>query len=170
MKRIGILSDTHSYLDDRIIAHLSDCHEIWHGGDIGNISVVEQLRSLAPLRAVYGNIDDSSMRLEFPLNNCFELEGVRVYITHIAGRPGAYPARVKSEINAFRPGIFVCGHSHICLIKMDPNSRLLHINPGAAGRHGFHRMRTMAKLSINEGKISNLQIVELGLRALSNPV
>jgi len=165
MKQIGILSDTHSYLDDRILKHLEDCDEIWHAGDIGAIAVTDQLKELpAELRAVYGNIDGGEIRKEFALNEAFQVEGVQVLMTHIAGRPGRYPSRVKELVRETRPGIFVCGHSHICLVQYNKEFNLIHINPGAAGKHGFHKKRTLVKLEINGEKIENLRIVELGNR------
>ncbi len=165
MKQIGILSDTHSYMDDRILKHLEDCHEIWHAGDVGTISVTDQLKELpGKLRAVYGNIDGGEIRKEFALDEAFQVESVRILMTHIAGRPGRYPSRVKELVRETRPGIFVCGHSHICLVQFNKEFNLIHINPGAAGKHGFHKKRTLVKLEINEDKVENLRIVELGNR------
>lgn len=165
MKQIGILSDTHSYLDERILKHLEDCDEIWHAGDIGNIEVTDQLHKLpGKLRAVYGNIDGGDIRKEFKLDEYFEVEHVKVYLTHIAGRPGRYPSRVAENVRQFQPQVFVCGHSHICLVQFNKTFELLHINPGAAGKHGFHKKRTLVRLDINGGKIENLRIVELGNR------
>jgi len=164
MKRIGLLSDTHGYMDDRILHHLKGCDEIWHAGDIGTHEVMEPLHEIAEVRAVYGNIDDTSMRMTYPLNKAFETAGAKCFITHIAGRPGKYPSRVKEELKELRPDIFVCGHSHILLIKRDPKSGLVHLNPGAAGKHGFHNIRTMIRFSISEGKILNPEIIELGKR------
>jgi len=165
MKQIGILSDTHSYLDERIIKHLEDCDEIWHAGDIGNVDVTDRLGQLSgKLRAVYGNIDDGEVRKEFDLNEAFQVEGVNILMTHIAGRPGRYPPRVKEIVAQVKPKIFVCGHSHICLVQHNKEFDLIHINPGAAGKHGFHKKRTLVKLDVNDGKIENLRIVELGNR------
>jgi len=151
-------------MDDRILHHLESCDEIWHAGDIGTYEVMEPLHKIAEVRAVYGNIDDSTLRATYPLNNVFETGGARCFITHIAGRPGKYPSRVKEEISNCNPDIFVCGHSHILLIKRDPKSGLVHINPGAAGKHGFHKMRTMVRFGIEEGKIVKPEIIELGKR------
>lgn len=151
-------------MDDRIAHYLKNCDEIWHAGDIGNIRVTDALSEIAPVRAVYGNIDGDILRREFPLNQIFELEGVKVFMTHIAGTPGRYPARVNTEIRKHRPQIFICGHSHICLIKHNPAHHLLHINPGAAGLQGFHKVRTLVRLELNQGKIENLEVVELGKR------
>ena len=164
MKRIGILSDTHSYMDNRIIHHLQGCDEIWHAGDIGDISVLEPLRQMAVLRAVHGNIDGGEVRREFPESLLFNVEGLTIYIIHIAGRPGNYPVRVKNEVLKANAGMLVCGHSHSCLVHKNPLTGLIHINPGAAGKHGFHKMRTMIRLSIGNGKAENLELIELGLR------
>lgn len=165
MKQIGILSDTHSYLDDRILKHLEKCDEIWHAGDIGNIAVTDQLKELpGTFRAVYGNIDGGEIRKEFELDEAFRVEDVQVLMTHIAGRPGRYPGRVKEKVKLLKPKLFVCGHSHICLIQYNKEFDLIHINPGAAGKHGFHKKRTLVKLDIDGIKIENLKVVELGNR------
>ncbi len=166
MKRIGILSDTHSYIDERIIHHLQGCDEIWHAGDIGDISVVEPLRQMAVLRAVHGNIDAGDVRMEFPETLTFTVEGLTVYIIHIAGRPGKYPIRVKNEVQKSNAGMLVCGHSHICLVLKNPLTGFIHINPGAAGKHGFHKMRTMIRLTIANGIAQNLELIELGVRSV----
>lgn len=164
MKRIGLLSDTHGYMDDRMLHHLSNCDEIWHAGDIGSDEVMKPLHELALVRAVYGNIDDTSLRSTYPLDIVFETEGAKCYMTHIAGRPGKYPTRVKEIVRTRKPDIFVCGHSHILLIKRDPNTGLIHLNPGAAGKHGFHKIRTMLRFIIDNGKILQPEIIELGKR------
>ena len=164
MKKIGIISDTHSHIDERIAHHLKNCNEIWHAGDIGDIAVTDALNKIAPVRGVYGNIDGGVLRTVFPLNQFFEVEGMKVYMTHIAGKPGSYPARVSAEIRKFRPNIFVCGHSHICMVKQNPTFQLLHINPGAAGVQGFHKVRTLLRMDLDKGKVSNLEVVELGTR------
>ena len=165
MKQIGLLSDTHGYIDQRILHHLSDCHEIWHAGDIGSADVTNQLEKIAILRAVYGNIDGGSLRKSFPENQLFEVEGLRIWITHIAGRPGSYVTHIRESMKIHQPHIFVCGHSHILLVQKDEKSGRIHMNPGAAGRHGFHKVRTLLKFKIDSGKISDLQAVELGSRA-----
>ena len=167
MRKIGIISDTHGYMDDRIAHHLEKCDEIWHAGDIGNIAVTDALAKIAPVRGVYGNIDGGVLRTVFPLNQIFKIDGLKVFMTHIASTPGRYPARVNAEIREHKPDIFVCGHSHICLVKQNPNFNLLHINPGAAGIQGFHQMRTLLRMDIHEGKIVNLEVVELGKRSSS---
>lgn len=163
--KIGLLSDTHGYLDDQILKHLSTCDEIWHAGDFGSINISSALSKIKPLRGVYGNIDDSSLRAVHPKNLRFYCNGLLVYMTHIGGYPGRYSPEVKKEITADPPGLFICGHSHILKVMPDKNHQLLHINPGAAGKHGFHQVRTLVTFEIQEGKIKALQVVELGKRA-----
>ncbi len=163
-KRIGLLSDTHSYLEDKIFDYFEDCDEIWHAGDIGTMDVVEQLEAFRPFRAVYGNIDDAKMRATFPENLRFELEGVVVFMTHIGGYPGRYTSRVRQILQAEPPKLYICGHSHILKVMPDKKLGLLHINPGAAGQHGFHQVRTVVRFTLNTGKIEDLDVVELGQR------
>ena len=163
--KIGLLSDTHSYLDDRILRHLQPCDEIWHGGDFGDVAVSEALAALAPLRGVYGNIDDQQIRLLHPKVQRFTAAGLDVLMTHIGGYPGRYHPDIRPQIKAKPPQLFISGHSHILRIMPDKTAPpLLHINPGAAGRQGFHRVRTLVKFEIQEGRILNLQVVELGPR------
>jgi len=163
--KILLLSDTHSYIDDRIISYAQQADEIWHAGDIGDLKVTDTLKKIKPLRAVYGNIDDKEARLEFPLNNRFICEGMDVWITHIGGYPDKYNIEIREEIKQNPPQIFICGHSHILKVQFDKKLNCLHLNPGAAGTHGFHQMRTMLRFEINQDKISNLEVIELGLRA-----
>ncbi|ANQ47501.1 metallophosphoesterase family protein [Flammeovirga sp. MY04] len=162
---IGIISDTHSYIDDRIIEHLKDCDEIWHAGDIGDEQVTDALKVLAPLRVVYGNIDNGKARIEFPEEQIFTIEGVKIYMIHIGGYPPRYTPKLKRRLDELNPDLFICGHSHILKVIPDKTRNLIHINPGAAGRHGFHQMRTLIKLTIKDGKPQNLRVVELGKRA-----
>ena len=163
--KIGLISDTHSYLDDQILRHLQDCDEIWHGGDFGSLDVSETLAALAPLRGVYGNIDDQQIRKVHPKVQRFTLAGLDVLMTHIGGYPGKYHLDIRAEIKTNPPKLFISGHSHILKIMPDKSlPGLLHINPGAAGRHGFHNVRTMVKFKINNGKLENLQVIELGKR------
>ncbi|HHB77771.1 MAG TPA: metallophosphoesterase [Saprospiraceae bacterium] len=165
MKRIGILSDTHSYLDEPLIKFFEECDEIWHAGDIGDRLVTDTLAELRPLRAVYGNIDTPELRQQFPENQIFELEGLKVLITHIGGYPGRYTSRVKDILLKENIDLYVCGHSHILKVMHDPVFDLLHINPGAAGVSGFHTVRTAVRLTLGgEEKISNLQVGEFGDR------
>lgn len=166
MKRIGLISDTHSYLDEKIFHHFNDCDEIWHAGDIGNLDVAEQLSNFKPLRAVYGNIDGGDLRTRFPHDQHFSCEGLNVWITHIGGYPPRYNPQVKKVLIANPPDIFICGHSHILRVMTDPKlNNMLYINPGAAGKSGFHHIRTIVRFQIDAGKISNMQVVELGKRA-----
>lgn len=160
MKKILLLSDTHSYIDNRILEYAQQADEIWHAGDIGDISVTDKLAEIKPLRAVYGNIDDNKARAEFPLNNRFTLEGVDVWITHIGGYPGKYNPSIRKEITENPPKLFICGHSHILKVMPDKQLGLIHMNPGAVGKHGFQKVRTMLRFELNEGKIENLEVIE----------
>jgi putative phosphoesterase len=162
--KIGLLSDTHSYLDERILHHLSTCDEIWHAGDFGSLEVSDTLANLKPLRGVYGNIDDQSIRQIHPKVNRFKVEDLEVLMTHIGGYPGKYHPDIRAEIQHNPPGLFITGHSHILKVMPDKKLNLLHLNPGAAGRHGFHKVRTLVLFEINAGKIEKLQVVELGKR------
>ena len=165
MTRIGLLSDTHGYLDDRILHHLNGCDEIWHAGDFGDASVVQTLERYAPIfRGVYGNIDGADVRRTEPLVQDFVVEGLRVLITHIGGYPGHNAPGARPLLLERRPGLFVTGHSHILRVMPDPKLGLLHLNPGAAGRHGFHQVRTLLRFGIEARKVVNLQAVELGKR------
>ncbi len=160
MKKILLLSDTHSYIDDRILEYAQQADEIWHAGDIGDISVTDKLAEIKPLRAVYGNIDDNKARAEFPLNNRFTLEGVDIWITHIGGYPGKYNPTIRKEITENPPKLFICGHSHILKVMPDKQLGLIHMNPGAVGKHGFQKVRTMLRFELNKGRIENLEVIE----------
>ncbi len=165
MKRILLLSDTHSFIDDQILKFVKQADEVWHAGDIGDVKVTDTIQKLKPLRAVYGNIDNSEIRSEFPLDNKFTIENVTVWITHIGGYPKRYDRRIKEEIHKNSPRIFISGHSHILKVQFDKKLNLLHLNPGAAGKHGFHQIRTMLRFEINKDKIKNLEIIELEKRS-----
>lgn len=166
MTRIGLLSDTHGYLDERIAHHLRGADEIWHAGDFGTAEVVMELAGLAPVfRGVYGNIDGAEIRGSEPLVQDFEVEGLRVLMTHIGGYPGHYSPAARQLLAQARPGLFVSGHSHILRVMPDPKLQLLHLNPGAAGRHGFHKVRTLLRFGIDQGKVLDMQVVELGGRS-----
>lgn len=160
MTKILLLSDTHNYIDDDILKYVKQVDEVWHAGDVGDLKVTDAIKSLKPLKGVYGNIDDSKVRLEFPENNRFMCEGVDVWITHIGGYPGAYNVRVRDEIRLSPPKLFVCGHSHILKVMPDKKLDLLHMNPGAVGKHGFHKARTMLRFTIDDSKIDNLEVIE----------
>ena len=164
MKKILLLSDTHSYIDDQILKFAKQADEVWHAGDIGDLKVTDTLKKHKPLRAVYGNIDDKEARSEFKLDNKFVLEGVTVWITHIGGYPNAYKPRIKEVLKKQSPKIFISGHSHILKVQYDEKFKLLHLNPGAAGKHGFHKVRTMLRFELNKGEITNMEVIELGSR------
>ena len=164
MKKILLLSDTHGYIDEQILKFVKQADEVWHAGDIGSLSVTDTIEKLRPIRAVYGNIDDANIRSEFPLNNKFTIEKVSVWLTHIGGYPNRYDQRISKEIAKNPPKLFISGHSHILKVMFDKKLNLLHMNPGAAGKHGFHKVRTMLRFEINEDKISNLEVIELEQR------
>lgn len=161
MKRIGLLSDTHGYWDERYLKYFEDCDEIWHAGDIGSEEVADRLEAFRPLRAVYGNIDGQNLRLRFPEINRFTLESADVLIKHIGGYPGKYAPSVRSLLQEQPPALFISGHSHILKVKFDPRLNLLHINPGAAGKYGFHQVRTLVRFCIEQGTFQNLEAIEL---------
>lgn len=164
--KIGLLSDTHSFLDPKIFEYFSSCDEIWHAGDIGNIEVCDQLSAFKPLMAVHGNIDNHTIRLMYPEEQLFEREGLKIWITHIGGYPPKYNPNLKKKLISIKPDIFICGHSHILKVISDQNlNGLLHINPGACGKHGFHQVKTIIRFDLNDKKISNMQVIELGKRA-----
>lgn len=164
-KQIGIISDTHGYLDPRVFEYFKDCDEVWHAGDIGTLGLIQELEKFKPIRAVYGNIDSHDIRYTCPEYHEFELEGVKIIMTHIAGKPGSYNPALRQKILQTRPAILVCGHSHIAKVQRDPKfAPLLYINPGAAGNHGFHKIKTIMRMELDAGKISKLEVVELGNR------
>ena len=154
MKLIGLISDTHGFLDSRFISHLKNCDEIWHAGDFGSQEVAERLKEIAPLKAVFGNIDNHKIRLEFPENLRFMCEQVDVFITHIGGYPGRYDKRVKEQLKNKPPTLFICGHSHILKVINDKKLGILHMNPGAAGNSGLHKVKTMLRFKIDGKNIS----------------
>lgn len=161
MKKILLLSDTHSYLDEKILSYAKKADEVWHAGDIGNPNVTDELKKIKTLRAVYGNIDDKSIRAEFPLDQKFTIEKVNVWMTHIGGYPNRYNPRIKHEISENSPNLFISGHSHILKVMFDKKLNLLHMNPGAVGISGFHKVRTMLRFEIDGKQIKNLEIIEI---------
>jgi len=163
MVTIGLLSDTHGFLDDAVFKHFADCDEVWHAGDFGP-DVAEKLEAFKPLRGVYGNIDGKEIRSVYPEHIRFSIEGLDVWITHIGGYPGKYSPFVKPEIYTKPPKLFICGHSHILKVMYDKKIDCMHINPGAAGNSGWHRVKTLIKFNITEGKIHNLAAIEIGNR------
>jgi len=160
LKKILLLSDTHSYIDEAILNHVKAADEVWHAGDIGDLKVTDALKELKPLRAVFGNIDGADARAEFPLHNRFTCEQVSVWITHIGGYPGRYNPSIREEIYSNPPNLFICGHSHILKVMSDKKTGLLHMNPGAVGNHGFHTVRTMLRFQIDGSAITNLEVIE----------
>ena len=161
MKKIGLISDTHGELHERVKHYFADCDEIWHAGDIGSLNVIEALNTIAPVKAVYGNIDNWELRKELPDYLNFNCEDVNVFITHIGGYPGKYAPGVRKMLADVKPDLFISGHSHILKVMYDKQLWLLHMNPGAAGNLGFHSVRTILTFNINGGKIENLEVIEL---------
>ncbi|HET8854513.1 MAG TPA: metallophosphoesterase family protein [Salinimicrobium sp.] len=162
MKKILLLSDTHSYMDKRILHYAGEADEVWHAGDIGDVSVSDQIQEIAPLKAVFGNIDSAEIRKEFPLHQRFMCEKVDVWITHIGGYPGKYAPAIREEIKKNPPKLFITGHSHILKVISDKSLKLLHMNPGAAGKQGFQQVRTMLRFKIDGDEIKDLEVIELG--------
>lgn len=168
MKRIGLISDTHGFIPKRLFTLFKDVDEIWHAGDIGNIHVMDELTAFKPLRAVFGNIDDHNIRLSFPEFQLFELEGVRVLITHIGGKPGKYVSRLHEKALEYKPNLIICGHSHILLVQHDKLHNALWLNPGACGNKGFHAIQTALRFELNDGKIEHMEVIEFGKRSNLN--
>lgn len=166
MKRIGLLSDTHSYLDEQIFHYFEECDEIWHAGDIGSMELMDQLEAFKPVRAVHGNIDDHKMRLRYPEEQRFLCEDLDVWMIHIGGYPGRYVKKVRERMPTNSPDLFICGHSHILKVMPDKKHDLIHMNPGACGNHGFHKIKTMLRFSVEGTQIFDLEAVELGLRGV----
>lgn len=160
MTHIGLLSDTHGFIDERLFKFFETCDEIWHAGDIGNIQTAQRLEEFKPLKAVYGNIDNHEMRLQYPGLLQFKCEETDVLMTHIGGYPGHYEPIVRDTIRVHIPKLFICGHSHILKVIYDKKYNLLHINPGAAGNSGFHKVKTAVRFSIEGCDIKNLEIWE----------
>ena len=166
--KIGLISDTHGFLDPKVFEHFRNCDEIWHGGDFGDIAVAKALEDFKPLRGVYGNIDDKDLQSRFTEDLWFKCEGVNIWMTHIGGAPPRYNPRIKKLLATQVPDIFICGHSHILRVARDPAYRgMLYINPGAAGNQGFHYMKTLVRFEIEEKEIKNLEVIELGKRGVN---
>ncbi len=161
MTKVGILSDTHAYWDEKYLKYFEECDEIWHVGDIGSLEVAERLAAFRPLRAVYGNIDGQDIRRIYPLVNRFTVDGAEVLMKHIGGYPGKYDASIAGTIFVRPPQLFISGHSHILKVKFDKTLNMLHINPGAAGKQGFHKTRTMVRMTIDNGQFKDLEVIEL---------
>jgi putative phosphoesterase len=165
MKKIGLISDTHGFLPERVFELFKDVDEIWHAGDIGDLNVTDSLEKFKPLRAVYGNIDDHTCRLTHPEFQSFELEGIRVLMTHIGGKPGKYNQKLYAAIQQEKPNLVVCGHSHILLVQFDRRINALWLNPGACGNKGFHQIQTALRFNLSQGKVEQMEIIEFGKRS-----
>jgi len=165
LRKILLISDTHSYLEPKLIKHIQNADEVWHAGDIGSLKVCEEILALKPFKAVFGNIDDHGIRNIYPENLDFYCEEVKVLITHIGGYPSKYPAKIKALIKESKPQLFICGHSHILKVMYDKENQLLHMNPGACGVHGFHQVKTVLRFEIDKKEIKNLEVIELGKRS-----
>lgn len=167
MTNIGLMSDTHGYLDAQVFEHFKDCDEIWHAGDVGSVTIIEQLQAFKPTRFVFGNIDSKEIQWQLPEHQFFELEGFRIWMTHIGGAPPSYNTAVKKQFKEKTPDIFICGHSHILRVICDEKkNNMLYLNPGAAGNEGFHKVKTLLKFTLDNRKMHNLEVVELGKRGL----
>lgn len=165
MTKIGLISDTHGFLDESVFTHFKDCDEIWHAGDIGSLEIIEKLEAFKPTRLVFGNIDEKEIQWKVPENQNFTIEGLEVWMTHIGGSPPNYNPAVKKQLKIKTPDIFVCGHSHILKAMRDAKqNNMIFLNPGAAGKQGWHKMKTLLRFTLDAGKMSNLEVVELGLR------
>jgi putative phosphoesterase len=162
--QVGLLSDTHGFLDEAIFTHFEKCDEVWHAGDFGP-DVLDWLKAFKPVRGVFGNIDSAEIRAELPRHLEWECEGVRVYMTHIGGYPGSYDARAKRELLQRKPDLFLCGHSHIARVMRDPKLKLLHMNPGACGRVGWHEHRTIMRFAVEANRVGKVELIDLGKRA-----
>jgi uncharacterized protein len=166
--KIGLLSDTHGWIHPSLFKHFAGCDEIWHAGDIGNIDTSDSLAAFKPLRAVYGNIDDSVVRSAFPETLKFTIEEVSIWMTHIGGTPGNYYSKIRKEIYSNPPDLFICGHSHIAKVMFDKRAGLLYVNPGAAGYSGFHKFMTAIRFQIDGKKIHDMELIDMGERGRAN--
>ena len=161
MTRIGLLTDTHAFWDDKYLKYFENCDEIWHAGDIGSVEVARKLSAFRPFRAVYGNIDGQDIRRLYPQTNRFTVDGAEVLIKHIGGYPGNYDPSIRGSLLVKPPQLFISGHSHILKVKYDKTLDMLHINPGAAGISGFHKVRTLVRFCIDNGEFKDLEVIEL---------
>lgn len=164
MKRIGLISDTHSYFDENIVQHFQSCDEIWHAGDFGNKEIADRLAAIKPLRGVYGNIDGQDIRAHYPEQLVFNCENVKVMMRHIGGAPPNYNPETRKELQLHQPKLFISGHSHILKVIFDEKFQCLHMNPGAAGKHGWHKVRTLIRFAIDGAQMKDCEVIELGKR------
>lgn len=167
MKRIGLISDTHDWLDEAVFRHFEQCDEIWHAGDFGTVRIAEALQHFKPLRGVYGNIDGQDIRSHFPESLSFTCEDLKILMLHIGGYPPKYNPQARSLLREHQPQLFISGHSHILKVMYDETVNCLHMNPGAAGKHGWHKVRTLIRFAIDGSNIKNCEVIELGQRANS---
>lgn len=165
MTKIGLLSDTHGYLDPKVFEYFKEVDEIWHAGDVGSVEVIKQLEAFKPTKGVYGNIDDHAVRLIWPKHLSFQCEEMKILISHIGGKPYKYRPDSYQEIQAQKPNVFVCGHSHILLVQFDKNINALWLNPGACGFKGFHKVKTLLRFTIDKTELKDLEVIEIGKRA-----
>jgi uncharacterized protein len=163
--QVGLLSDTHGFLDEAIFAYFEKCDEVWHAGDFGPVEILDRLKAFKPTRGVFGNIDGTEIRSELPQDLDWQCEGVRVYMTHVGGYPGNYDARAKRQLDQRTPDLFICGHSHIARVMRDPMRKLLHMNAGACGRIGWRMTRTVLRFRVDGDKVGNVELIELGARS-----
>lgn len=164
MTRIGLLSDTHGWLDENVFQHFEQCNEIWHAGDFGNIALANQLASFKPLKGVYGNIDAHDIRSSYPEQIIFECEQVKVMMRHIGGSPPNYNPETRKQLDLHKPLLFISGHSHILKVMYDEKRQCLHMNPGAAGKHGWHKIRTLIRFTIDRNDMKDCEVIELGTK------
>tara|TARA_B100000941_G_C28481860_1_gene542630 strand:- start:408 stop:911 length:504 start_codon:yes stop_codon:yes gene_type:complete len=162
--KIGLISDTHGYLDSEFFNHTKECDEIWHAGDIGNVSLLDKLENFKPLRAVFGNIDSLEVRMRTSEIAFISCGGMNILMTHIAGKPPSYTKKIRTQLLDNEPDIIVCGHSHILKVIFDKKNKILYLNPGAAGRHGFHKLKTLLRFEIDNRKIFNIEVIKIGPR------
>lgn len=162
--RVGLLSDSHGFLDPAIFNYFAECDEVWHAGDLGTVEVLDELRAFRPTRGVHGNVDGGAVLADLPRDLTWQCDGVRVYMTHIGGYPGRYEPRVRRELDRVKPDLFITGHSHILKIMRDPARQLIHMNPGACGHNGWHLVRTVLRFTIDGSTIGNVEAIELGPR------
>ena len=162
--RIGLISDTHSHLDDKLFSFLEECDEVWHAGDIGTLDLAQEIADFRPLKAVWGNIDTQDIRFEYPEKHIFDCEGMKIFMIHIGGYPGRYARGVREQLKTEKPDVFICGHSHRVKAVHDEKLNLLHFNPGACGLEGIHYEKTIMRFTIEKGEMSQFQICRLGER------
>ena len=168
MTRIGLISDTHSFLDDQVFSYFEKCDEIWHAGDFGNIALAEKLAAFKPLKGVYGNIDGQDIRAIYPEVNAFTCEEVKVLMVHIGGYPPKYNPGSRPLLKKHKPKLFICGHSHILKVMFDDKLQCLHMNPGAAGNQGWHKVRTLIRFVIDGNNMKDCEVIELGGRMINS--